>query len=177
MANLRKRMKYSALIILAGFFILTCYPAKAQQYLVVQKLGSVKNFKYQPGDEIALEVNNGDFTIQGEITHITDTSLSINSYIEVKFNSITAVLRPRIFFTKLSKLFFIRGGIAYVTIVGINGIINNDSPLIDEQTIAISAAMVAIGFALKPFYIRKLNTVSKWEIKTIDFENIPMLVY
>ena len=167
-------MKHSVLFILAGFFILTFYPLQAQQYLVVQKTGSVKNFKYQIGNDIAMEVNNGDFIIQGEITNISDTSLSINSYIEVKFNNISRVLRPRRFFTKLSKLFFIRGGIAYVTIVGINGIINNDSPLIDEQTIAISAAMVAIGFALKPFYIRKLNTVSKWQIKMIDFENIPL---
>ena len=167
-------MKHSVLIILAGFFIMTGCPVLAQQYLVVQKTGKVKNFKYQTGDEITLVINNGDFTIQGEITSITDTSLYINSYIEVQFSNISAVLKPRRFFIKLSKLFFIRGGIAYVTIVGINGIINNDSPLIDEQTIAISAVMVAIGVAMKPFYIRKLNTVSKWQIKMIDFDNIPL---
>lgn len=168
-------MKLTALIILAGLFTLTVCPVRAQQYLVVQKIGKVKNFKYVPGDGIALRTKKGNFDIQGDITHITDTSLFINSYIEVKFSNISAILRPRRYFTKLSKLFFIRGGIAYVTIVGINGIINNDSPMIDDQTLKISAVMVSIGLLMKPFYVRKLDTTSRWQIKMIDFKNIPVL--
>jgi hypothetical protein len=145
----------------------------AQQYLVVQKLGKVRNFKYEVGDEIMIRTRKGDFSLNGEITKISDTSLTLNSYVEIGFSNVAKVLRPRRYFTKLSKLFFIRGGIAYVTIVGINGIINNDSPLIDEQTLTISATMVAVGFLMKPFYIRKLDTISKWKIKVIDFDNIP----
>lgn len=157
----------------AGLLIFTLSAAFGQQYLVVQKNGKVKNFKYQTGDEIMLQTKNGAFNLKGEITQLSDSSLTINSYIEIKYSNIAKLLRPRRYFTKLSKLFFIRGGIAYVTIVGINGIINNDSPMIDEQTLAISATMVAIGLIMKPFYIRKLDVTKKWHIKMINFDMIP----
>ena len=162
-------LRLGLLSVLISAFI----PIFGQQYLVVQKSGKVKNFKYEVGDEIMISTRKGDLKVSGEITKISDTSVTINSYVEVGFSNVAKVLRPRRYFTKLSKLFFIRGGIAYVTIVGINGIINNDSPLIDEQTLGISAAMVAIGLAMKPFYIRKLDMMGKWKLKVIDFENIP----
>lgn len=153
--------------------LLAVCSVSGQQYLVVQKSGKVKNFKYEVGDEIMIKTRKGDFSLSGEITRITDTSLTINSYVEIGFGNVAKVLRPRRYFTKLSKLFFIRGGIAYVTIVGINGVINNDSPLIDDQTLKISAAMVATGFLMKPFYMRKLDAIGKWKLKAIDFDNIP----
>jgi hypothetical protein len=159
--------------VFTGLLIFTLSVALGQQYLVVQKYGKVKNFKYQTGDEIMLEIKNGAFNLTGEITQLSDSSLTINSYVEIKYENITKVLRPRRYFTKLSKLFFIRGGIAYVTIVGINGIINNDSPLIDEQTLTISATMVAIGLIMKPFYIRKLDLTKKWHLKMLNFDMIP----
>lgn len=155
------------------FLLIFSFSIYGQQYLVVQKPGKVKNFKYEVGDEIMINTRKGDLTLSGEITDISDTCVTINTYIDVGLSNIAKVLRPRRFFTKLSKLFFIRGGIAYVTIVGINGIINNDSPLIDEQTLTISASMVAIGLAMKPLYIRKLDTTGKWALKVIDFDNIP----
>lgn len=167
-------MKPFARLGITILLVLAACALSGQQYLVVQKQGKVKNFKYEIGDEIMVKTRNGDLKFSGDITKITDSSLTINSYVEVAFENVAQVLRPRRYFTKLSKLFFIRGGIAYVTIVGINGIINNDSPLIDDQTLKISATMVAIGFLMKPFYIRKLDTDEKWKLKFIDFDNIPM---
>lgn len=167
-------MKHSALILLTGFLLMSGYTVRAQQYLVVQKRGSVKNFKYQAGDDIALQTYGVDFPIRGEITKMSDSSLTIDSYINIRLSDISEVLRPRRYLQKLSRLFFIRGGIAYVAIVGVNGLINNDSPVIDEQTLTISAVMIAIGLAMKSFYIRKLDVISKWQLKIIDFDNIPI---
>ncbi len=162
-----------ARFLITGLLLFMLGSVSAQQYLIVQKNGKVKNFKYQTGDEIMLQIKNGDFNLKGEITKLSDTSLTIDSYLEIRYSNISKVLRPRAFLTRLSKLFFIRGGVAYVTIVGINGLINNDSPMIDEQTIAVSASMVAIGFVMKPFYIRKLDLTKNWHIKMINFDAIP----
>ncbi len=167
-----KLLLRSGLLVL---FLCSSFPIFGQQYLVVQKLGKVKNFKYEVGDKIMVKTREGEFTVDGEITGLSDTSVTINSYVEVGFRNVAQVLRPRMFFKALSQLFFIQGGIAYTTIVGINGLINNDSPIIDEQTIIISATMVGIGFVMKPFYLRKLNTKEKWKLKVIDFDNIPNL--
>lgn len=167
-----KLLLRSGLIVL---FLYSSFPTFGQQYLVLQKLGKVKNFKYEVGDKIMVKTRHGELTVDGEITGLSDTSVTINSYVEVGFSNVAQVLRPRIFFTALSRLFFIRGGIAYTSIVGINGLINNDSPVIDEQTLVISATMVGIGFAMKPFYLRKLDAIEKWKLKVIDFDNIPIV--
>jgi hypothetical protein len=145
-----------------------------QQYLVVQKAGGIKNFKYETDKPISIQTAKGDFVIEGRISKITDTTVFIDNLYEIKYSNIQTVLRPRVFWKRLSKLFFIRGGIAYATIVGINGLINNDSPIIDEQTLIISAVMVATGFALRPFYVKKMDIGEKWKFKVLDFERLEM---
>lgn len=154
------------------FFFILAVATYSQQYLVVQKYGTVKNFKYEVNDKISFQTLKGEFFIEETITYITDSTITVDTFYEVKLKNIATVLRPRIFVIALSEIFFIRAGIAYVAIVGINGIIHNESPVIDEQTLLISASMVAIGFALKPFFTRKLDATGKWCLKVIDFDNI-----
>jgi hypothetical protein len=143
-----------------------------QQYFVVEKLGKMKNIKYELNDEISFQTRNGDFLINGTITQLTDSSITIDTHYTIDLENIAIVFKKRKFLKRLSGLFFIRGGIAYTVIVGINGAINNDSPMIDEQTLIISASMVAIGFALKPFIIKKMKIPEKWQLKVIDFDNV-----
>lgn len=144
----------------------------AQQYLVVQKRGTLKNFKYEVGDELSLQTKKGDFHIKGTISRIGDSTLTIDNLYDIHLSNIARVFRLRSFLNGLSKIFFIRGGIAYVSIVGINGAINNDSPMIDEQTLIISAGMVATGFAIKPFIVKKMSIPEKWELKVLDFNKL-----
>ena len=162
--------KLSYILVIIGFC--TGMVANAQQYLVVQKRGTVKNFKYEVGNKISFQTKKGDFYVQGSISKLTDSTVFIDNLYEIELENIGVVLRQRGFWMKLSKQFFISGGIAYVTIVGINGIINNDCPLIDEQTLIISASMVAVGFLLKPFYVKKMDVSEKWQLKVLDFNNI-----
>jgi len=144
----------------------------AQQYFVVQKTGTVKNYKYEIGNKISFQTKKGDFYVSGTISNMTDSTISIDNLYDFELENIGVVFRQRSFLNGMSKVFFITGGIAYVTIVGINGVINNDSPLIDEQTLIISASMVAIGFLLKPLIVKKMDTSKKWQLKVLDFNNI-----
>ncbi len=162
--------KLSYILIIISFC--TGMAANAQQYLVVQKRGTVKNYKYEVGNKISFQTNKGDFYVKGSISKMTDSTIFIDNLYNFELENIGIVLRQRRFWKKLSKQFFISGGIAYVTIVGINGVINNDSPLIDEQTLIISASMVAIGLLLKPFIVKKMDVTEKWQLKVLDFNNI-----
>jgi hypothetical protein len=164
-------MKYFVFFLVCVFFLLQA--AYSQQYLVVQKNLAIKNYKYQPGDKISLQTIRGDLEFDGRISKITDSTIVIDNLYEIDLRNIAAVFRKRGFIKRLSGLFFIRGGIAYTAITGINGLINNDSPMIDQQTLLISAAMVAIGFAMKPLIIKKLKINEKWQLKVIDFYNVP----
>ncbi|MCF8366422.1 MAG: hypothetical protein K9H16_11610 [Bacteroidales bacterium] len=157
--------------ILLLFFVLLPLLGISQQYLVLQKSGTIKNIKYEVGDKISFQTLKGDFYVEGDISEIRDSSIMINSY-EVRLDNISIVYRQRRFLKGMSGLFFIRGGIAYVAIVGVNGLINNDSPMIDEQTLIISASMVAIGLAMKPFITKKYFVKENWILKVIDFNKI-----
>ncbi len=161
-------------VIFILFFLMLCLSLYGQQYLVVQKAGSIKNFKYEVGKDISIQTLKGDFIIEGDISKITDSTLFIDNLYEIEYSNIQRVLRPRGFWKRLSILFFIQGGVAYTAIVGINGLINNDSPVIDEQTLIISAVMVATGLALSPFYTKKMNIGEKWQLKVLDFERLEM---
>jgi hypothetical protein len=163
-----KKLGYILLVIC----VCTGINASAQLYLVVQKRGTVKNHKYEIGNEISFQTIKGDFYINGKLSKITDSIITIDNLYDIELDNIGVVFKQRRSLRKISKLFFIRGGIAYTTIVGINGVINNDSPLIDEQTLIISASMVAIGLLMKPFYVKKMDVTEKWQLKVLDFENV-----
>jgi len=161
----RHFMLFSSLLLVSNVI-------EAQQYFVIENSRSLKNFKYQVGDDIVIVPRPGDFTFSGKITQITDSSIFIDHFTEIKVHNIQAVVRSSKFIKKISGLFFIRGGLVYLGVVGINSAINHENPIIDKQTAIISATMVAIGFALKPFIKRKYDVDNGWRIKILDFDRI-----
>jgi hypothetical protein len=153
------------------FLIFAGTQSFAQQYLVLQKTGTVKNFKYQVGNEIALKVERGEYVFSGRISQIKDSSIVLNSLNEIFLSEITHVYKKRTFVRVLSKVLLF-GGIGYVGLEGVNGLINDYSPVISQNTIIISASMVATSFALRPFYTRKFDTREKYVLKILDFEKL-----
>jgi hypothetical protein len=158
-------LKYFLILLLALVSLSAC----AQQYLVLQKRGVVKNIKYQAGDVITLKVVRGDFVYSGNISHIRDSSIVLNSLNEIFLNEITTVYRPRKFVRFMSKVLFY-AGFGYVGLEGVNGAINNDSPMISKSTIISGSVMVGTGLLLKPFKTRKFDIQEKYVLKVLDFE-------
>jgi hypothetical protein len=154
------------------FFLIATSAINAQQYFIIENFKSQRNFKYQVSDNIAIITKAGDFKIAGTLTQITDSSIFIDNYTEIKIHNIQSVVRTRKFIRKMSGLYFIGGGIAYLSIVGLNNAINHDTPIIDEQTAIISASMIATGFALKPLIHRIYKVEKGWRIKILDFNRI-----
>ena len=149
--------------------IISSLCAGAQQYLVLQKSGTVKNFKYQVGNDITIRVMRGDLIFSGAITQINDSSFVLNSLNEIYIGEITNVYRSRVFVRVMSKV-LLYAGVGYVALEGVNGIINNDSPVISKNTIIAGAVMVGASFALKPFYTRSFDVTEKYVVKILDFE-------
>jgi hypothetical protein len=158
--------KYLLFALLIGFAV----QLQAQQYLILQKSGKAKNFKYQPGNTISLKTVDGDFFIRGEITAIKDSAFWIDDRMKIELDKIALVFRKSGFLNRLSWLFFVRGGVAYFLIDGANRTIAGDQPVIDESTWLISGAMIATGVALRPLVTRKYDLSKKWRLKILDFE-------
>lgn len=159
-------------ILFISLLICSGVELNAQQYLVLQKRGTAKNFKYQSGNRISLQTVRGDFSIAGEITEIKGTSFIVNGLIEVELDNIAYVSRKSNFLNRLSTLFFIRGGVAYFLIDGTNRTINKEYPVIDESTMLISGAMIGTGLAMRPLITRKFDLSKKWRLKILDFDDL-----
>jgi cytochrome bd-type quinol oxidase subunit 2 len=144
---------------------------QGQQYLLVKKAGTLKYYSYETGDRIRLQTLTGELILNGRIMAITREAIKLEGGYEIKTDNIAVVFKKRGFYQRLSTLFFIQGGVAYTTIVGINSLINNERPLVDEQTLWISGAMIGIGFALKPLIYRKLDLRKNWHLKVLDFQD------
>lgn len=159
-------------LVFFSFILLFSFTMDAQQYFVLESSKSLKNHKYKIGDDIVVITKAGGFTLSGTLSQMTDSSIFIDNFTEIKIHNIQAVVRTRQFIGMMSGLFFIRGGVAYLAIVGVNSTIHSETPIIDKQTAIVSASMIATGFALKPLIHRKCDVDKGWHIKILDFDRI-----
>nr|NQU89312.1 hypothetical protein [Bacteroidota bacterium] len=164
-------MKYIRSAITTLLLLLFITPLFPQQYLVLEKTGTVKNFKYKTGDKISIGLKESGFVLSGTISNIMDSAFVLDTYTEIKFREIRYVYRPQGFFRTLSG-FFLTGGIAYFLISGVNRTFNNEYPVVEKSMLIVGGTMVGAGIALKPFKTRKFDLTQKWRLKTLDFEKL-----
>ncbi len=154
--------------ILALFaLVLIVHSVDAQRILLLEKPGKFKNFKYFVGNEIVLKTYPDGLKQKGTIHEITDTSIVINFDNEIMLEDIQMVLKRRWGFNILSKATRIAGA-GYFLLDVINRTINNDSPIVQQNTLAISAGLVAFSYALVPLHNRRMKQGEKWRIKVLN---------
>jgi len=159
-------------------FLMICLTANvvdAQRILLIEKPGKFKNYKYFVGDDIMVKTLPYDQKHQGRIHEITDTSILINFDNEIMLEDIQMVLRKRKGLGLLSKVTRIAGA-GYFILDVVNRTINNDSPIVHENTLMISAGLVAFSYALVPLHNKHLKRGEKWRIKVLNMsmdEEVP----
>jgi hypothetical protein len=160
-------MKVVVFILLASILCLLCPTAQAQRILLVEKPGKFKNYKYFMGDDITVKTHTHSKNMRGTIHDITDTSIVINFDTEIMLDDIEKILRPRWGLGLLSKITRIAGA-GYFAIDVVNNAISNRPPIVDENTVIISASLVAFSYALVPFHNRRLKAENQWRIKVLN---------
>jgi len=162
-------MPSKCLVLLLVLFIYPSSEVISQKLLVLEKAGTVKNFKYKVGDNIVVESAHGDQVFSGPLTEIKDTSIVIKYYNEVSIHEIAKVYRQRTMFRVFSGA-AISAGIFYFSLDGANRIINNDSPVIPESTIIASGILIGSGFLMKNIIKRKFDMKKNWRLKILNFD-------
>jgi hypothetical protein len=158
------------LILLLVFFIYPSFEVMGQKLLVLERAGTVKNFKYKVGDDIVVESSHGNQVFSGPLTEIKDNSVVIKYYNEVSIHEIAGVYRQRTILRIFSGA-SISSGIFYFSLDGVNRIINNDSPVIPESTIIASGILIGSGFLMKTFVKRKFDLKKNWRLKILNFDS------
>ncbi|MCD4663782.1 MAG: hypothetical protein K8R68_00840 [Bacteroidales bacterium] len=135
----------------------------------MERPGTIKNYKYRENDYIRIKLESKDTIINGIINNISDSSLIINYANEIFLDDIAAVYKKRWGFTFLQGIFFMTG-VPYLAISTLNGIINNDNPIVPPETLLISGSLIVAGIAISPLTSRKhIVDDKRWRVKILDF--------
>lgn len=161
------RYLFTAVMLSSLVFIVTP-EIQAQNYLLLlKKKGSPKNHKFRLGSDISLRSSIRDRKISGTIHLITDTTIIVNFNTEVNIKDISNVYRDRYFFKLFSSVLFIAGG-GYFLLDGLNRTINQQYPIITQNTLIVTGSLIGVGFAFKLMDTRKYRIGKNWELQLLD---------
>ena len=149
------------------FFVLLCAitGTLSAQYLVVKKPGKVDSEKYFAGNEIELKIKGADWWLKGAIQYIGDSSISVDSR-EIALAEIESIRVP-LNFPKTLGSFMISAGIFFTSIIAVNGVINNDSPVIGKNQLILGSSLVAGGWLLRQWKYKYLPIGDKYILLVI----------
>lgn len=161
-----------------GSFLLflICCPAISQSYdqiLAVDPIWGAKRERIYLGDPISVKcADNSKFN--GILTKLEDSTIYIdNAKMHLK-EIVKVTFNGRKEGWGLLSAVCLRAGLGYFAIVGINGVINDDSPIISDQTIKISGGILAVGLAAALFNRKSIRIKHNWQLKVIDLQQIPI---
>ncbi len=158
-------------IIISVIFIISFPGLFSQNIFLLERPGSIKNYKYYVNSPIRLKIISPDTIISGKINKIGDTSIIINYANEIHVKNIACIYTKQWGFSFLQKLFLLTG-IPYLALSTINGTVNNDTPIVAKETLIISGSLIVAGIALSPLARRKHKIDNKrWRVKILDFTN------
>jgi hypothetical protein len=164
------------LLFLAFSFV--CFTAFGQKYLQLERLNSTKTRKYQPGDEITFQLNNGQWytRIIDDVNYEQQLLLFANGHVEldsiVAFRSFNSARWSRPIGNQLYNF-----AAAWVLFSIVDQAVSDD-PFQDipKSAYIIPASSVATGFLIKKLFKQrtfkikrnKAGEVTKWRLRVLD---------
>ncbi|MCD6112562.1 MAG: hypothetical protein J7J86_04745 [Bacteroidales bacterium] len=145
---------------------------QAQNILLLEKPGKIKNYKYKKGDEIHLSIlTNYNIleNISGKIKKINSNNLLINNN-KISVKDIKCVYRERFFVSFMERACY-NAILGYFIFIIPNNIINNDKIINKNDAIIISSLISStamFGLIKEKKYI---TDNKKWRIKILDFKD------
>lgn len=157
----------SILLFVVGWMV--TLNASSQKILIMENSRTLRNIKYYQGDEIGLILKKNGLKVKDVIFDMTDSSLVTYDQGEIRFSDIKSVVRENYWIDILSRFSMLAGAL-YFGIDSFNRLINSDWPMVDEQTLVVSAGIVGFGFLLLPFRQSKYPLGEKWKLRVIDLQ-------
>lgn len=141
----------------------------AQNILILERPGTIKNHKYYLNDEIRLKTISTDTIYYGKITAVNDSSIVVSYANEIFLNDIAKIYTFQWGFDFLRKLGFSAGAL-FLAVSLTNGALNGFDSNGGTQMVVGSLGIMAFSAALIPLKWRghKIDNI-KWRVKILDF--------
>ena len=143
----------------------------AQQILLLERPGTVKNYKYNTGDDITFTRYGDPASISGPISRITDSTIVVDYLHQIKIKDIEKVYRTRWGWQLLHRLSALAGG-GYFVISTANNLINRTFPIVGKDVFLVSGTSLAIVLLTEPLKIKTCKMNKGWRLRVLNFSAI-----
>ena len=108
--------------------------------------------------------------MKGRLTAIADSFLILSGEREIRYSEIEYICRPRGGIRFVQEV-FLKAGIPYILLSGINRTINREYPVFDNTAIFIGGGLTVAGIMLTPLSEKRIRPGrSGWKVKILDYD-------
>ena len=162
-------MKLRLLFIFSLLSVLFCQAVEAQKVLLLQKPGKQKWFMYNTGDNISLRMGEPEFIVSGQISHIDDSSCTVNYNYTFQLSKVHEVTRTRYFLSHSWRTLYLASALYFLGSMFNHGI-NGEKPLVDNTVPYVSGSLAVLGTTALIFRHRHCKMEKGWVVKVLDFD-------
>lgn len=144
------------------------FAISAQSYLYLEKKGEVPDYRWKQGDGISVLLQNGEELDwrEGYFNGGDSAGLVLGtryySYDQIKGIRYENGILP---FLGTAAMY---GAALFTGVFAVNGIINNDSPIIRQEQLFVGAGLLTIGFISKQFWYTERLMEDGYRLKIIN---------
>ncbi len=160
------KMKKKTILVL--FSIILCAPlCFGQKFLALDKRGKIKRIKFYTGSYISFKTKD-NLEYEGKIGFLKDSSFILNNQ-EIMLSKIKSIYIEdnHSGLSLLSDITYV-AGLGYFLIDTTNGLINDENPVVLEETARVSAIFLSISLGSRLFASRTFKINNKHPVKILD---------
>jgi len=141
---------------------------QSQNMLLLSRTGKYKNYKFYEGDQIHIKIktDTADLQVRGVLNVIYDSSIIVNYDNVILTKDIITVYRPR-WWARILSYSAIAGGVGYLALDVFNRAINQDDPILLQETLVTSGIIIGVGLLLIPFREHWYIVGEKWTLQAL----------
>jgi hypothetical protein len=153
---------------------LDCFSQKTLDILFT-RFGALKKFEVYNGDVLEYKLKGEHRYRSNKITNLQDSFIVFSNDTIIKLDQLKAIrIRKNNVLISLLKGVFITGGAMFFFLNTTNNLINERSPIIDQNAALIGAGLITTGLLIKQIGIRRIRITKHKQLKIIDlnFNNL-----
>lgn len=155
-------------VFFAIILILVVVEAQAQEFLVLEKMGTKKRHEYFTGDEIIFKLKDGDTFRTDEIIGLGQENIYFETGPVPLIDIEKISLKNKKGVLRGTGSTLILGGLGYMVLDLFNKTIRDGEVYVDEKVARTSAIIAGTGFAMMVLGNKKVSLKNNWRLRIVD---------
>jgi hypothetical protein len=139
------------------------------------RFGTLKKIEVYNGEVLEYKLNGEHRYRRNKIVNLQDSFIVFSNDTIIKLDQLKAIcVRKSNFLMRQFQKVFIAGGGLFFVLNTTNNLINERSPVLDQNAALIGAGLISTGFLIKQIGIRRIRITKHKQLKIIDlnFNNL-----